>query len=274
MMEKKTASISIIKQYFGKKSTIVSLIFVSVLSLTGILSVFTNLKSGLCAAGALTLVCLFQKISGNRYLLWAVAVIFAVAYWLGQMLLDIEFAFFAVTSLFLSFIFFIKPCYGEYKKASDFEVFYFDKRKLRCLVTMADSDYKGYMFDPKNYLKEFSSSSVKAVSFTGKSMTIAVGDLLVRPKELSPDDLHLIRDYVQQYFPDLLQNTGVMDENRRKENRFYLNKLIIFSPVPVLGVVIVFFADNGRNLPLTCACLALMVLFPIIIHNILRKIKE
>ena len=273
MIEKKAACIRIVKHYFGKKNAIVSLIFVSILSLTGIISVFTNWKSGLCAAGAVIFIYFFQKVFGYKYLLLGIAAIVAAIYWLGQVL-NIEFAFFALTLVFLPFIFFVKPCYDEYKKSSDFEVFYLDKRKIKCVVTLDGSDYKGYMLNPKSYVKEFPSVKIKAFSFAEKNMMVAVGDLLIRPKELSHEDLFLIQEYVHQYFPDLLQNREVIRENNKKENLFYLHKLMIFSPIFILGIGIYLFADNGKDQLLTYTLLILMVALPAIIYSILRKIKK
>lgn len=142
------------------------------------------------------------------------------------------------------------------------------------MVTMENSDYKGYMLDPKSYVKEFPSAKIKAFSFAEKSMMIAVGDLLIRPKELSHEDLYLIQEYVYQYFPDLLQNEEVIRENSGKENLFYLHKLMIFSPILILGIGIYFLADNGKDQLLTCIFLILMVVLPVIIYSILRKFKK
>jgi hypothetical protein len=240
------------------------------LSMVGIASFFIDWKSGLCAAAGIAAVYFFQKLSGYRFLFPIIGVMLVSVYFLTQ-LLNIELVLVIASLLFQPFIFFVKPCYEEYKNPSDFEIFYWDKRKIKCLVTLEDSDYKGYMLNPRSYVKEFPSARIKTVTFTGNTMTIAVDNLLIRPKELSSDDVLLIRGYMDEDFPDLLQNTEAVRENIRIENRFYWHKLIIFSPVFIGGMIIYFFADNGRNKPLTYTCLLLMIISCFLIYYILRK---
>ncbi|MGU3376102.1 hypothetical protein [Chryseobacterium sp. M5A1_1a] len=261
--------ISIIKKNFGKKNEVITLIFILLFSALGFIEVFINWKSWLCAACIVLLIGFLWKKTNKKFLFLMAGVIIAgVCYFSEE--LDIDILETLVTLLFLPFLFFIKPYYQTYKKVTDFEVFYLDHKQLRCLVTLEDSDYKGYALNPKNYLKKYSFQQIKAIKFDKQNLTIAIDNLLIHPRELTSTDLNLIHGYIQQYFPDLLKNEQTIAENSRKDNQYYLKKLLIFSPVILLAPVIYFFGDNGKNSMITIPCLLLMVICPLIIYKILN----
>ncbi|SIT25108.1 hypothetical protein SAMN05421786_11451 [Chryseobacterium ureilyticum] len=262
--------INITKKNFGKKNDAMALVFFSLFSLLGILGVFLNWQSWVCAAFiVISFSVSWNKI--NKVLLFFIGGLFLIlaGYFRKELGIDIFGLF--ITLLFFPFIFFIKPYYLEYKNAKDFEVFYLDHKQLRCLTTQENSEYKDYALNPRNYLKRYSFQQIKAVQFHKRHLIIAIDQVLIRPKELTSTDLELIYSYIKLNCPHLLKNEKTIAENFKIENQFYLHKFLIFSPVIVLAPVIYFFGDNGRNVMVSYSCIVLMIICPFVIYKVLNR---
>ncbi len=102
---------------------------------------------------------------------------------------------------------------------------------------------------------------------------IAINEDIVTPKELTKENINEIYHFIQNNYPHLLNREEAINENVRVENNFYLQLLIIISPIVVFSLFIYFFADNGRNTPLTFAFIGLMILLPILISKFLKKMN-
>jgi len=269
-MKRDAHSISIVRKNFGKKNSAAALILVSLFSLMGLMGLIIDWKSGLCGIVFVALLYLIYRIVQFQYFIWFIISSLIAAYFLSEWL-EIAFLQLVITSVCISFIFLIKPYYNDYIKPDDFEIFYLDRKQLRCLATFEDGDYKGYAINPKNYLKRYETVQIKGITCVKNHITIAVGDLLVRPRELSVDDVDQIWDYLNIHFPTMLDQKDDMQRNKLKENRYYMHKFFIFSPVIILAPIIYFFGNNGSDKRFTYCCLLLMILLPIIISKSLRK---
>lgn len=247
-----------------------ALIFVSMFSILGVIGIIIDWKSGLSGLALVTVLYLVHNFVRFNYFLYFIGLAFVAMYMLSEWQ-DIEFLQIVLSSIFLTFLFFIKSCYKDYVALDSFEIFYLDSKELRCLSTENDNDYKGYALNPKSYLKKYNTSEISAILCNGKIITIAIDDLLVRPRALKAIDVEQISDFVKINFPDLLKREELIEKNLNKENQYYLYKLYIFSPVIILALIIYFFGNNGKDHILTICCLILMVILPVVISKFLGR---
>lgn len=238
------------------------------LFLLGVMGFVLNWRQGVLAIGIIVLVYFLRKIFQMKWSILTVIALVGIA--LLSHFLDLSFIEILLTTAGLSFIFFLKTSYEELKVEDEFELFFLDNKKLKCLSTK-DNDYKGYALNPKGFLKTYDTKFIQSFHFKGKNLMISIGNEIIRPRELNPNELKSVQTFVAQNFPELLEIKEIYQENLKKENRFYLHKFIIISPILMLSLVIYFFGDIGRNAPLTYTCLALMVLLPYVLFRIYRK---
>lgn len=270
-MSKKNNSISISKKNFGKNNSAMALIFVIMFSLLGIIGILIDWKSGLSGLALVTVLYLVHSFVKFNYFLFFIGLSFVAIYLLSEWQ-DIEFLQIVLSSIFLTFLFFIKSSYQTYKAIDSFEIFYLDSKELHCLSTENDADYKGYALDPRSYLKKYAAEKISAISFKTKDMTIAIDDLLIRPRALTTIDLEQIYDFVKINYPNLLNRDEFIQQNLSKENQYYIHNIYIFSPILVLALVIYFFGNNGKDHILTLCCLILMVILPVVISKFLARV--
>ncbi len=268
MQSLKNNFVSIKRKNFGNANSKVFLVLMALFFSLGIMGIFLNWKIGLCSISILAIAYLLLK----NDILKITPVIFIVllsAFGVYHFL-DLDFLEVMLTTLFLSVAFFLKPLYEVTKEDNEFELFFLDKENLRCLVKK-DNYYNGYAFNPKGYLKNYCTKNIKSITFQGKHLSISIGGRIIRPRELTIENIQKINLFVQQHLPDLWNNEIVFKESLKAENKFYLNKLFISSPVIILSAVIYFFGDNGRDKVLTYICLILMIVLPLIIYRMLRQ---
>jgi hypothetical protein len=268
---KKNNFISISKKKFGKNNAAVLLIFVIMFSLLGVIGIIIDWESGLSGLALVTVLYLVHNFVKFNYFLYFIGLSFVAIYLLSEWL-DIEFLQIVLSSIFLTFLFFIKSCYKDYIALDSFEIFYLDSKELRCLSTENDADYKGYALHPRSYLKKYATEKISAISFKRKDITIAIDDLLILPRALTGIDLEQIYDFVKINYPDLLKRDEFIQQNLSKENQYYIHKIYIFSPILVLALVIYFFGNNGKDHILTLCCLILMVILPVVISKSLGRV--
>ena len=259
--------ISIKRKNFGNDNNKMFLLFIALFCFLGIMGIFINWRAGLCAVAILGVAYFLLK----NNILKITAVHFFVA--LGIIgccyFLNLDFIEIFLTTIFLSFLFFLKPLYASTKENMDFELFFFDKKNLKCLAT-EDNYYKGYALNPKDYLKTYLVKDIDLFTFQGKCLLVHIGGKIIRPRELTINEITEINLFITQYFPDLLSNKSVFKENLKAENKFYLHKFLICSPIIILSTVIYFFCENGRDKMITYVCMVLMLILPIIIYRILK----
>ncbi|MFD2969112.1 hypothetical protein [Sphingobacterium bambusae] len=258
------------RKNFGKSGSLATLFFCSVLFLLGVVGIVVDWKSGGTAAILVVLLYLLQRGHSTKRLLWLVGLAVFALYLISCVLpVDLLIAF--VTALFLPFGFFLRSALKAYRAIHTVDVFYWDNKQLHCLVMLNDSDYKGYALNPEAYRKTYRSDQVTAVKVLKNNLLISVGDLLIRPLELTKDEVASVLDFVQRQFPQLLSQEAVLEAKIDEENRRYKQKIIPMVPIVLVAVLIYFFADNGRNQPLTYAGLALMLALPVVITILSRK---
>lgn len=259
--------ISIKRKNFGNDNNKMFLLFIALFCFLGIMGIFINWRAGLCAVAILCIAYFLLK--NNILKITAVLFIVALGIFGCCYFLNLDFIEIFLTTVFLSFSFFLKPLYASTKENLDFELFFFDKKNLKCLATK-DNDYKGYALNPKDYLKTYLTKDIESFTFQGKNLSINIGGRIIRPREVTIKDIEEINFFVTQHFPDLLTNESTFKDNLKAENKFYLNKLLICSPIIILSTVIYFFCENGRDKMITYVCMVLMLILPIIIYRILK----
>lgn len=264
----KNTSLSIKKKNFGEANSKILLVLMALFFSLGIMGIFLNWKIGLCSISILAVAYLLLK--NDILKITPVICIMLLCVFGLYHFLNLDFLEILITTLFLSFGFFLNPIYEATKENNDFEVFFLDKENLKCLATK-DNDYKGYALNPKDYLKTYSTENITSFTFQGKSLSIGIGSEIIRPRELTRENLAEINGFLTQHFPDLLANESVFKENIKAENKFYLNKFFITSPIIILSAVIYFFGDDGRDTTVTYTCLLLMIILPIIIYRMVRR---
>jgi hypothetical protein len=234
----------------------------------GVMGAILNWQQGIAAAGIIIIIYSVKsvlKVKWNVLAIIGLLGITSLCY-----IFDFSFIEVLLTTAGLSFGLFLKSSLKEIKARESFELFYLDSKKLKCLSTN-DADYKGYALDPKNFLKTYDAAFIKSIIFKENYLLIAIGNDIIRPRELNQNDLKEIQAFVSAHFPHLLEKEEMYQENLKSENRFYLHKLLLFLPIVILGLMIYFFADNGRHQPLAYWCLGLMVVVPFILFKILKK---
>lgn len=260
--------ISINRKGFGKKSSRLSFLITAGLIVFGIIGTVVNWRNGVSAALVMGLVYLLQKyFRVNWWLMMGIALGGLIGFSYGW---DLFLGELLITAIGFSFVFFFKSSLAEMKENDLVEIFYLDSQKLKCLSTN-DNDYKGYALNPKGFLKTFDSKFIKSFNMKGNHLLISIGDEIIRPRELNKDNLEEIKEFISINFPDLWENDEVYRENLKNENRFYLHKFLIVSPVLAFSLIIYFWADNGRNAPLTYLFFALMILSCYFMYWLLRK---
>ena len=172
--------ISIKRKNFGKANSKMLFVLIAMLCCLGIMGIFLNWKTGLCSVSILTVAYFLLK----NYILKITPVIFIMllCVFVVYYFLNLDFLEILLTTLFLSVAFFLKPIYEATKENTDFELFFLDKETLKCLATK-DNDYKGYGFNPKDFLKTYSKEKITSFTFHGKSLSIGIGSEIIRPKE-------------------------------------------------------------------------------------------
>ncbi|MGE9313285.1 hypothetical protein ACLOAU_16670 [Niabella sp. CJ426] len=238
------------------------------LFLLGVMGAILNWRQGIGAVGIIIVIYLFNRVLKVK---WGVLAIIGLLGIISlSYIFDFSFIEVLLTAVGLSLGLFLTSSFKEIKARESVELFYLDSKKLKCLSTN-DADYKGYALDPKNFLKAYDAVFIQSIIFKGNHLLISIGNDIIRPRELNQNDLKEIRAFLSAHFPHLLENEEAYHENLESENRFYLRKLLLFLPVVILGLMIYFFAGNGKNQPLTYWCLGLMVLVPFILFKILKK---
>lgn len=238
------------------------------LFLLGVMGFVLNWRQGFLSIGIIVLIYFLKKIFQMKWSILAGIALGGIA--LLSYFLDLSFIEILLTTAGLSFIFFLKSSFEELNSDDEFELFFLDNKKLKCLSTK-DNDYKGYALNPKGFLKTYDTKFIQSFHFKGKNLLISIGNEIIRPRELNQNELKSVKKFVTENFPELLEIEEIYQENLKSENRFYLYKFIIISPILMLSLVIYFFGDNGRNEPLTYTCLGLMVLLPYLLFRIFRK---
>lgn len=244
------------------------LLFIALFCCLGIMGVFLNWKVGLCSIAILGSA--YFLLENDILNITAVICIAFLALFGFCYFLELHFVEIFLTTVSLSFSFGLKPIYESTKENTDFELFFFDEKNLKCLAT-EDHDYKGYALNPKDYLKTYLTKDIDSFTFRGKNLAVNIGGKIIRQRELNVENLAEINIFVTQHFPDLLTNESAFKENLEAENKFYLHKFLIFSPILILSAVICFFGENGRNEMVTYVCIILMLILPMIIYKIIKS---
>ena len=259
--------ISVKRKHFGKANSKALFLILALVFCLGIMGVFLNWKIGLFSIGLIAVAYFLLKndvLKITAVLFITVLGLFGISHFL-----KLDFLELFLTTLFLSFSFFLNPLYESTKEDNAFELFFLDERNLKCLATKRN-DYKGYAFNPKHYLKTYPAEKITSFTFTRNYLSISIGSEIIRPRELTNENLTEINAFVKRHFPNLLDNNGVFEENLKAENKFYIHKFLIVSPIIFLSTVIYFFGDNGRNEMVTYTSLLLMIVLPIIIYKLVR----
>lgn len=260
--------ISIKKENFGRINRVGLLIVTCMLILLGIMGIYLNWKSGLCALGILSIIYLIQKKFILKFYVLLLLLITLIS--ASNFFFKVDFIETSVITLFLSFIFFIKPILESNVKNKQVEIFYLDAKELKCLVTK-DFEYKGYSLDPMSYYQTYSTKDITSYSIKGKNLLLSFGGKLIRPKELSSENIKEIKEFIKHSLPSILTNASELDTDLEAENKLYLFKFLLFSPIVIFSASIYFFADNGRNESLTFLFIVLMFILPIIIFKTMNS---
>lgn len=259
--------ISIKRENFGRKNRIGLLILTCMTILLGIMGIYLNWKNGVCALGVISIIYLIQKKFILKFyilLLLLIALISA-----SNFLFKADFIETLLITLFLSFSFFLKPILEPDGKNKQVEIFYLDAKEVKCLATK-DFKYKGYALDPMSYYHTYATKDITSYSIKGKNLLLSFGGELIRPRELSSENIKEIKEFMKDSLPYLLTNESPLDTDLEAENKFYLFKLLLFSPLLIFSVFIYFFADNGRNESLTFLFILLIFIFSIIIYKTMK----
>lgn len=260
------------KPHLVKKAKGVQLLFAVLLSLLLILALVLNVKSALFAFGTVGLVWLLKSkmhIRMNIYL--AVILLFAAMIFLSY-ILHIDFPSYLLTTLVTPVVLLSGSAYFFPAAESSEEIFYIDRGQLKCLATK-DNDYKAYALNPFSFYRSFDTQHIKGIVFGDNDMRININDELILPRELDKDDLLKIREFVEQHFEHLVLQPA-MEEAYKSQNQLYLLKLLLVVLLILSGMAIYFFADNGRDTPLTwilMAVAALLIIGILIFFNIQKK---
>lgn len=260
--------ISIKNDKFPRKSNSFLLILITIFIVLGIGGIVLNWKIGVCSIITILLIFLVQsRIVLQFYLLAILVIILSSA---SNYFFDVDFVETLLTTVFLSSVLFLKPLLKKQKDIDSFEIFYLDEKSLKCLA-IKHHEYKGYVFDPKSYLKKYPTKNINSLIIKGQDLLLSVGEEIVRPKELTAENIKEITLFVENNLPHLLNNENGFNRNVEAENKLYLFRILIFSPVLILSFFIFFFTDNGKNQPLTLLLISLMIILPVIIYKVIKR---
>lgn len=262
-------SCSVKRKNFGKTNTHALLIFVALFCILGLYGLLSNWKAGASAVVTLCFAYLFIKILNLKLAYVSVLLLLLVT---GlSVLLDAEWIYIAATSLFLAPAAFLKSLISDLRTNHDFEVFYLDKKLLKCLV-MDSSQYKGYALHPKSYMKTYDVKKILSFGFRDERLYITVENLeKITPLELTSADVIKIQRFVQNNHPQLIEKEEIRKESEKLAKKLDSHRLLIMIPVAVFGLIIYFFADNGRNTTATYICIALAIITTMITFNFICK---
>lgn len=236
--------------------------------LLGIGGIVLNWKTGLYSISTIILIYLVQRrIVVQFYLLAILLIIFISA---STYFFNVDFIEMLLTTLFLSSLFFVKPLLQKQKDIDPFEIFYLDEQTLNC-VAIKHYEYKRYALDPKSYLKKYPTKNINSLTIKGKNLLLSIGDEIIRPKELTAGNIKEIVHFIETNLPHLLNNESEFNKNIEVENKLYLFRILIFSPVLILSFCIFYFADNGKHQPLTLLFISLMIILPVIIYKVIKR---
>lgn len=260
--------ISIKKEKFLKKRNSFLLFIITMFIVLGIGGIVLNWKAGICSIGTILLIYLVQRRIALKFYLLAILLIILIS--ASTYFFDVDFIETLLTTVFLSSLFFVKSLLQKQKDRDPFEIFYLDEKSLTCLA-IKQHEYKGYVLDPKSYLKKYPTKNINSFTIKGKNLLLSVGDEIVRPKELTAENIKEIALFVETNLPHLLNNENGYNKNVESENKLYLFRILIFSPVLILSFCIFYFADNGKNQSLTLLLISLMIILPIIIYKVIKR---
>lgn len=262
--------ISIKKQNFGRINDKISFIISLGIFLLGLMGFYMNWKNGLCSITVMACSYFLIKYKVLKIPLIILIIIFPLIGF--SLYTHFNFIEILITTIFLSFFFFLKSSYQEGKIKDEFEIFFINNKELKC-ISVEDQNYKNYAFNPKSYLKSYPIKNIKAFSFEEKNIKIIVGNKIIRSRELNDENIQEIHDFIKYKFPYLLENEVDFNDYLKFENKYYLHQFLIFSPVIIFYLAICFFADNGKDKMLTNVFLIFMFGLPFIIYKVLKKNK-
>lgn len=269
-MESKKLSITI--KNFGKKNELMQFVFTGLFLILALLGIIYNWRNGIALLLIFLLIFLNQKFQPRFSFLIIVYILSMV---LISLIPEIELVEVIATSLFLSPLFFYDSIYQSFKdlrKDDIFEVFSLDFKTLKCLHT-EDNDYKSYALNPKQFLKTFRVIDINSFVFKNNNLLILTKNGIIRPRELSPQNLNEINTFLKENFPDKLNIETEYQNALKAENSVYLSKFLLTIPIIVVSLAIYFFGDNGRDHLVTYSSILILIL--IYIFLIVRiKIKK
>lgn len=114
------------------------------------------------------------------------------------------------------------------------EIFFVDNHQLKCLY-FPPSKYKSYSLSPLSFYKTYSTKDIKSFMFKDEYLMIAINEDIVTPKELTKENIDEIYHLLQNNYPHLLNREEAVNENVRAGNDFYLQLLIIYSPIVIFS---------------------------------------
>lgn len=164
----------------------------------------------------------------------------------------------------------LKPTYKDSKEDNEFEVFFLNNKELRYLEPN-NFRYKGYALNPKAYKKAIPTNSIQAFTFERKYVMISAGNEIIRPRELTIENIQEINLFVKDNFPYLLENEQIFKRNLKIENKLFINKFLLSSPFIIFSIAIYFFADNGKDKTLTIIFIICMFALLFIIYIVLKR---
>lgn len=263
-------SISIKKQNFGRVNDKILFIISLGIFLLGVMGFYMNWKNGLFS---ITVIACSYFLKKYKVLKIPFIILIIISLLIGfSLYTHLDFIEILITTIFLSFFFFLQSSYEECKIKDEFEIFFIDNKGLKC-ISVEDHNNKNYAFNPKSYLKSYPIKNIKAFSFEGKSIKIIVGNNIIRPRELNDENIQKIHDFIKDKFPYLLENEIDFNDYLKIEKKYYLHQFLIFSPAIIFYLAIYFFADNGKDKMLTNVFLTFMFGLPFIIYKVLNKNK-
>ena len=272
-MDSKKLSITV--KNFGKKNELMQLVFTGLILILALLGIIYNWRNAIALILIFLLIILSKKFQLRLSILIFIYILSMV---LISFIPKIELVEVFATSLFLSPLFFYNSIYQNFKdlkKDDTFEVFSLNFKTLKCLHT-EDNDYKSYALNPKQFLKTLSVSDINSFVFRNNNLLILTKNGIIRPKELSPQNLNEINTFIKENFPYKLNIETEYQNALKAENSVYLSKFLLTIPIIAVCLVIYFFGDNGRNQMVSYGSILVLILFYIflIVRIKTKKINE
>ncbi|MEO5911626.1 MAG: hypothetical protein ABIP95_12105 [Pelobium sp.] len=75
----------------------------------------------------------------------------------------------------------------------------------------------GNALNPKDYLKSYCTKDIDSFTFQEKYLAVNIGGKIIRPREVTIENIAEINRFVKAHFPNLLTNESVFTENLKAE---------------------------------------------------------